>query len=335
MTIVQPPDTSATSRGGGMWPALPYAEWKETLHSLHMWTQVVGKIRLGLTPLVNHWWNSTLAVTPRGLTTSMIPFGNDAFQIDFDLVDHELVVATSRDRSAFPLRAMSVADFYRNVIGTLAQVGVPDPRIVPVPTEVAPAVPFLDDVRVRPYHREHVQRLHTILMRTQFVFDRFRADFLGKASPVQLFWGGFDLASARFSGRRAPPYAGGSAPNVNIHVMHESYSHELIAAGFWPGSDAAPQPEFYSYAMPPPASLAEAAIRPEAARWDAARGEFILPYEAVRTAADPAATLLAFLQSTYDVSADLGGWDRALLEERVPCDCVSLPVLALPGGQRP
>lgn len=331
MTIPRSP----TDRTTDAWPPLGYVGSKAMLHQLHMWTQVVGKIRLGLTPLVNHWWNSTLFVTPRGLTTHMIPSGSGAFQIDFDLVEHELVIATSRDRSAFPLRAMSVADFYRNVIGTLAKVGVPDPRIVPVPTEVAPAVPFLDDVEVRSYHREQVQRLHTILMRTQFVFDRFRADFLGKASPVQLFWGGFDLASARFSGRRSPPYAGGSAPNVNIHVMHESYSHELIAAGFWPGSDDAPQPVFYSYVMPPPAGIAEAAIRPEAARWDAARGEFILPYEAVRTAANPAATLLAFLQSTYGVSADLAGWDRTLLEERVPCDCVVLPSAARAGGQRP
>jgi hypothetical protein len=170
-----------------------------------------------------------------------------------------------------------------------------------------------------------VERFHTILMRSQFVFDRFRADFLGKASPVQFFWGGFDLASARFSGRRGPAYAGGSAPNVHIHVMHEAYSHELIAAGFWLGNDESPQPEFYSYAMPAPAGLANATIQPESAHWSTTRGEFILPYEAVRTAADPAATLLAFLQSTYDVSADLGGWDRPLLEERVVCDCVRLP----------
>jgi Family of unknown function (DUF5996) len=320
------PGMPSTDRAGEGWPPLPYAEWKDTLHAVHMWTQIVGKIRLTLTPLVNHWWNSTLLVTPRGLTTSMIPRGTDAFQIDFDFVEHELVIVTSRGgRSTIPLIPMSVAHFYQQVLEVLARLGVPDPGIVPIPTEVAVAVPFREDLEVRPYDREMVQRFQTVLLRTQFVFDRFRGDFFGKASPVQFFWGGFDLASARFSGRRGPPYAGGSAPNVNIHVMHEAYSHELIAAGFWPGSDDLPRAEFYSYAMPAPAGLADATIRPESARWVATRGEFILPYDAVRAAADPAATLLTFLQSTYDASADLGGWDRPLLEEGVQCDCVRLP----------
>ena len=300
-----------------------------------MCTQVVGKIRLTLTPLMNHWWNSTLYVTPLGLTTSMIPYGNDAFQIDLDFAAHELVIITSRGgRSTIPLRAMSVADFYRQVIGTLGQLGVPDPKITPVPNEVAPAIPCQEDVQVRPYDGETAKRFHRVLMSTQFVFDRFRADFLGKASPTHFFWGSFDLASARFSGRRAPPYAGGSAPSVHIHVMHESYSHELIAAGFWPGRDDAPQPEYYAYAMPPPDGLAKAAIRPETAHWVEARGEFILPYEAVRTSTDPARTLLAFLQSTYAAAADLGGWDRPLLEERVSCDCVRVPSSARPGGEQ-
>jgi hypothetical protein len=287
---------------------------------------VVGKIRLALTPLMNHWWNATLFVTPRGLTTSMIPSGNAAFQIDFDFVDHELVIVTSRGgRTAIPLVAMSVADFYRRVLGSLSQLGVPDPGILPVPVEVVTAIPFLEDRDVRPYEGEKARRIHTALISTQFVFDRFRADFLGKASPVQFFWGGFDLASARFSGRRGPAYAGGSAPNVHIHVMHEAYSHELIAAGFWLGSDDLPRPEFYSYAMPPPPGLADATIRPESAHWVASRGEFILPYEDVRTAADPDAALLGFLQSTYDAAADLGGWDRELLEDRPQCNCDVLP----------
>jgi hypothetical protein len=317
---------TSTDRAVDPWPPLEFAELKDTLYAVHRWTQVVGKIRLALTPLMNHWWNSTLYVTPRGLTTSMIPSGNDAFQIDFDFVDHELVIVTSRGgRTAIPLEAMSVADFYRRVLASLAQLGVPDPGILPVPVEVAIAIPFLDDRDVRPYDREKVQRIHTALMSTQFVFDAFRADFLGKASPVQFFWGGFDLASSRFSGRRGPAYAGGSAPNVHIHVMHEAYSHELIAAGFWLGSDDAPEPEFYSYAMPAPAGLADATVRPESGRWVATRGEFILPYEAVRTAADPAAALMSFLQSTYDAAADLGGWDRELLEERPQCNCDVLP----------
>jgi uncharacterized protein DUF5996 len=323
--IAQPIKTTISTEGD-LWPALPYAEWKDTLYAVHMWTQVVGKIRLALTPLLNHWWNSTLLVTPRGLGTSLLRSADVAFQIDFDFVEHELVIVTSRGRrSARELAAMSVADFYRAIFDDLARVGVSPPRIMPVPVEVAPAVPFLDDVAVRAYDREYVRRFHTALLRAQFVFDRFRADFLGKASPVHFFWGGFDLASARFSGRRAPPYAGGSAPNVHIHVMHEAYSHELIAAGFWLGSDDAPQPEFYCYAMPPPRGLADAAIKPAQATWVASRGEFILPYDELRTAADPDNALLAFLQSTYAAAADLGGWDRTLLEERVACACDPLP----------
>jgi hypothetical protein len=317
---------ATTDRAVGLWPPLVYAELKDTVQALHMWTQVVGKIRLAMTPLMNHWWNSTLMVTPRGLTTTLTPAGNEAFQIDFDFIDHELLIVTSRGgRRAIPLRPMSIAHFYQQVLETLAALGVPDPRIMPVPVEVALNVPFLDDVEVRPYDHDIVRRLLTALISTQLVFDRFRADFLGKASPVQFFWGGFDLASARFSGRRGPAYAGGSAPNVHIHVMHEAYSHELIAAGFWLGSEELPQPEFYSYAMPPPAGLADAAIRPDSAQWVAARGEFILPYEAVRTAPDPGAALMSFLESTYDVSADLGKWDRSLLEERPRCDCVRVP----------
>ena len=320
-------DLAATAHGHDPWPPLPYEASKDTLHAVHMWTQVVGKIVLALTPLVNHWWNSTLAVTPRGLRTPLLPSGFGAFQISFDFVDHQLVVVTSRGgRAVFPLVPMSVADFYRQVIAALAQVGVPDPQIALKPVEVEVAIPFTDDVDVRPYDRVTVERFQTALISTQLVFERFRADFLGKASSPQFFWGGFDLASARFSGRRSPPYTGGSAPNVNIHIMHEAYSHELIAAGFWPGNEGAPQPEYYSYAMPALAGLANATIEPAAASWIAARGEFILPYDAVRTAADPAAALLSFLQSTYDVSADLGGWDRALLEERVACDCVRLPL---------
>jgi hypothetical protein len=317
---------ATTDRAVGLWPPLVYAELKDTVHAVHMWTQVVGKIRLAMTPLMNHWWNSTLMVTPRGLTTTLVPASNEAFQIDFDFIDHELVIVTSRGgRRTIPLRSMSIAQFYRQVLETLAALGVPDPRIMPVPVEVAPNVPFQDDVEVRPYDRDVVRQLLTALISTQLVFDRFRADFLGKASPVQFFWGGFDLASARFSGRRGPAYAGGSAPNVHIHVMHEAYSHELIAAGFWLGSEELPQAEFYSYAMPPPPGLSDATIRPDSARWVAARGEFILPYEAVRTAPDPAAALMSFLESTYDVSADLGKWDRTLLEERPRCNCVSVP----------
>ena len=307
------------------WPSLPYPEWKDTLHAVHMWTQIVGKIRMAFTPLMNHWWNSTLFVSPRGLTTTLIPLADDAFQIDFDFVDHELVVTSRGRQAALALGPMSVAAFYTQVHELLAAVGVPEPRILPVPVEVPTVIPFLEDGETRPYDRAMVERFQTVLIRTERVFDRFRAEFLGKASPVQFFWGGFDLASARFSGRRGPLYAGGSAPNVNIHVMHESYSHELIAAGFWPGNEGAPEAEYYCYAMPPPDGLAAATIRPGSARWDPARGEFILPYELLRTEADPEAALLAFLQSTYDAAADLGGWDRPLLEERPRCSCDLVP----------
>jgi hypothetical protein len=307
------------------WPSLPYGEWRDTLDAIHMWTQVIGKIRMAFTPLVNHWWNSTLYVTPRGLTTSMIPLANDAFQIDFDFVEHQLVITSSGGQAHLQLGRTSVAAFYRRVHEMLAELGLPDPRILPVPVEVPTVIPFLEDHELRRYDSEMVERFHTILIGTERVFERFRAEFLGKASPVQFFWGGFDLASSRFSGRRGPLYAGGSAPNVNIHVMHESYSHELIAAGFWPGNDGAPQPEYYCYAMPPPAGLADVTIRPSAAGWDTARGEFILRYDDVRTASDPEDALLSFLQSTYDAAADLGHWDRPLLEERPRCNCDRLP----------
>jgi hypothetical protein len=308
------------------WPRLAFDEWKDTLHAIHMWTQIVGKIRLTTTPLLNHWWNSSLAVTPRGLTTGTMPSGPDAFQIDLDFVGHELTVVTSRGgQAAFPLRSMSVADFYREVIDSLTKLGIADPEINVVPSEVAVAVPFPQDVEIRPYDRDHARMFAMTLLRSDLVFERFRAGFLGKASPVQFFWGSFDLAAARFSGRRAPAYAGGKPPNVHVHVMHEAYSHELISAGFWPGSADLPSAEYYAYAMPAVKGLADATIQPDAAEWNAARGEFLLPYEAVRTDPDPEAALMAFLTSTYEVAADLARWDRTLLEERVACDCDPVP----------
>ena len=318
------PSTAAASASA--WPPLPYEDWKDTHYALHRWTQILGKIRLANTTLVNHAWNASLHVSPRGLTTGLVPNGGEAFQIDLDLVEHELTVVTSRGgRAAFRLRPMSVAQFYREVLDSLARVGVPDPHIAAVPNEVAVAVPFRKDVDMRPYDRDAVQRFAAALLRTQIVFERFRAGFLGKASPVQFFWGSFDLASARFSGRRSPPYAGGTPPHVHPHVMHEAYSHELIAAGFWPGNAEAPRAEYYAYAMPALDGLPGARIEPAAAGWDAARGEFLLPYDAVRTSADPAATLLSFLESTYAAAADLGHWDRALLEESVACECEWIP----------
>ena len=308
------------------WPSLEYDTWKETLHAIHMWVQIVGKIRLAKTPAVNHWWNSALVVTPRGLGTGLVPSGADGFQIDLDFVMHRLAIVTSRgEESAFPLRAMAVADFYREVLAALARVGIPDPGIDPRPNEIATAVPFAADIAIRPYDRERAREFAGALLRTYAVFGRFRAGFLGKASPVQFFWGSFDLAAARFSGRLAPAYAGGTPPNVNVHVMHEAYSHELISAGFWPGNADSPRAEYYAYAMPAIERLASATIKPSQAGWDTQRGEFLLPYEAVRTAADPASALLDFLQSTYDAAADLAHWDRALLEDQVQCECGAVP----------
>ncbi|TME59241.1 MAG: hypothetical protein E6I54_12525, partial [Chloroflexi bacterium] len=260
-----------------LWPSLPYDEWKDTLHAVHMWTQIVGKIRLAKTPPTNHWWNSALLVTPRGLGTGVVPSGGGAFQIDFDFVAHQLSIITSRGESvAMPLRSMSVAEFYGDVLDSLARVGVPDPKITLVPNEVAVAVPFSEDVQLRPYDRDYARTFAAVLLKTYVVFERFRAGFFGKASPVQFFWGSFDLAAARFSGRRAPAYTGGNPPNVNVHVMHEAYSHELISAGFWPGNADAPRAEYYAYAMPPIDGLPAAAIRPAAAGWEADRGEFLL-----------------------------------------------------------
>jgi hypothetical protein len=308
------------------WPRLAYDEWKDTLHAIHMWTQIVGKVRLATTPLLNHWWNSSLAVTPRGLTTGTMPSGADAFQIDLDFIEHAMTVVTSRGgRAAIPLRSMSVAQFYRQVFDSLDRLALAIPEISLVPNEVAEAVPFPDDVAVRAYDPDQARRFATTLLRVDLVFERFRAGFLGKASPVQFFWGSFDLAAARFSGRRAPLYAGGTPPNVHVHVMHEAYSHELISAGFWPGNPDVPRAEFYAYAMPALDGLSDTKIQPGSAAWNSERGEFLLPYEAVRSSRDPEATLLAFLESTYGVAADLGRWDRALLEERVACACDPVP----------
>jgi hypothetical protein len=310
----------------GEWPALPYDEWKDTLYPIHRWTQIIGKIRLANTPLLNHWWNSTLQVTPRGLTTGLIPNDAEAFQIDLDLVEHQLTVVTSEGgRAAIPLRSMPVATFYRELVDALARLDVAMPRIAETPNEVATAIAFSKDAETRPYGRDQARRFAAALLRTQVVFERFRAGFVGKASPVQFFWGSFDLASARFSGRRSPAYTGGIPPNVHPHVMHEAYSHDLIAAGFWPGNDDVRRAEYYAYAMPALDGLAAARIEPETASWDAARGEFLLPYDAVRTSADPAATLLCFLESTYAAAADLARWDRDLLEQDIACDCDPIP----------
>ena len=296
------------------WPELPpLAAWQATHDTLHRWTQVVGKIRMACTPLVNHWWNVPLYVATRGLTTSPIPWGGGSFTIDLDFVDHALRITTSSgDGRAFALAPMSVAAFHRATMAALAELGIAV-RIWPVPVEVPdPAVPFAEDEANASYDADAVTRFWQALVHADRVLAAFRAEFTGKASPVHFFWGGFDLAVTRFSGRAAPRHPGG-APNVGAWVMHEAYSHEVSSAGFWPGG-ALGEAAFYAYAYPAPAGFAEQPVAPAAAYYHAELGEFVLPYAAVRAAPDPDAALLAFLRTTYEAAAGPGGWDRAALE---------------------
>ena len=296
------------------WPELPtFPEWEGTCTTLHMWTQIVGKIRLRYSPWVNHQWHSTLYVTPRGLTTLAIPHGRRTFQIDFDLFDHALRVTTSAGHTAeLALRPRSVADFYHDLMEELAALGVPV-KIHSSPNEVPDPIPFAENERDGAYDPEAVQRFFQALSSSARVLREFRARFTGKCSPVHFFWGAMDLAVTRFSGREAPPHPGG-IPNLPDWVTREAYSHELSSAGFWPGGATHPEPIFYSYAYPSPDGFPEAAVRPEAARWDPELLEFVLPYGAVRGVEEPEEAILAFLQSTYEAAADLGGWDRSGLE---------------------
>ncbi|HEY2586525.1 MAG TPA: DUF5996 family protein [Tepidisphaeraceae bacterium] len=297
------------------WPALPLDDWRKTYATLHMWTQVVGKVRLALTPLVNHWWNVPLYVTSRGLGTGAMPCDRRDLEILFDLVDHNLVVTTSDgQRKALPLIPRSVADFYQEVMASLRSMGV-DVRIWPKPVEVSDPIPFAEDRTHCDYDPEPVTRLFRILLQTAQVFYQFRGGFLGKCSPVHFFWGSFDLAVTRFSGRRAPERPG------TDRITREAYSHECISHGFWPGGswfgNEVSSPIYYSYTAPEPPGLRDEPVRPAAARFDATLGEFVLPYDDVRRAPSPCDCLLEFLQSTYEAGANRAGWNRAELE-RVP-----------------
>lgn len=295
------------------WPELPYAEWKDTCQTLHLWTQIVGKIRLARTPWLNHSWHVTLYVTARGLTTSPMPDGARTFQIDFDFVDHVLWLRTSDGHvRQVMLRPMTVAEFYADVMHSLSELGIAV-TINGKPNEIADAIPFAQDRMHAAYDRDHAHRFWRILSLSHDVFAQFRSGFLGKASPVHFFWGSFDLAVTRFSGRRAPRHPGG-VPNLPDGVAQEAYSHEVSSAGFWPGGGGIEYPAYYSYAYPAPDGFATAPVQPAQAFFSTALGEFILPYEAVRTAADPRAALMDFLQSTYAAAADLGRWDRAALD---------------------
>jgi hypothetical protein len=295
-----------------MWPDLPYAAWRDTSQTLQLWTQIVGKVRLRLTPWVNHGWQVPLYVTARGLGTSAIPIGNDVLEIEFDFVGHRLTAHTSRgDAASFSLVPQTVAAFYRRMLDLLNGLGV-TVAIDEMPNEVSNPIRFSQDPDHASYDAAAAQRFWRALVQADRVFKLFRTGFLGKASPVHFFWGSFDLAVTRFSGRTAPLHPGG-VPGLPDAVTREAYSHEVSSAGFWPGSDAFPQAAFYSYAYPEPAGFRH---RPTAsgAHFDAALREFILPYDTLRAAADSDALLLDFLSTTYAAAADCGGWDRAALE---------------------
>ena len=306
------PDKRVLKAAGAEWPALPFAEWKDTYATLHMWTQIVGKIRLSHSPWINHSWHVPLYVTSRGLTTSLITSKPLSFQIDFDFVDHSLIIDTvTGDRRVLPLAARSVADFFAEVTRALAEVGI-ETRINTMPCEVSDPIPFEQDRAHQSYDPEYANRLWRALVQAARILNQFRAAYIGKCSPVHFFWGSFDLAVTRFSGRRAPPHPGG-VPYLPDWVAREAYSHEVSSCGFWPGSELLPYPAFYAYAYPEPAGYPMAKVPPHAS-YNQALHEFILPYDKVREAQAPDTLLLEFLQATYGAAADLGTWDRASLE---------------------
>ena len=295
------------------WPSIPVSGWQDTRDTLHLYTQVVGKVRLANEPLSNHWWNIPLYVTARGLTTSLMPHPTGgAFQIDFDFVDDRLIVETIEGNvRTLDLVPRPVADFYDALMSMLADLGVTT-EIWPVPVEIEGAIPFTEDRVHASYDADAVRRFWLALVDMERVLKMFRSGFVGKCSPVHLFWGALDLALTRFSGRPAPPHPGG-APNCGPHVMHEAYSHEVSSCGYWPGPPGE-EGVFYSYAYPEPKGYRDAPVAPVGARWDDGLGEFVLPYEAVRTSPDPDRTLLEFLQTTYIAAATTARWDRGALE---------------------
>jgi hypothetical protein len=295
------------------WPAIRYEEWKETQATLHLWTQIVGKIRLVQTPWVNHSWHVAFYVTARGLTTSLIPYGARAFEMEFDFLDHHIVIRTDEGAvDRIKLSPRTVADLYEEVFARLRALGL-DIKIHTMPNEIPNGTPFERDRVHAAYEAEHATRFWHALVQADRVLKAFRSRFIGKCSPVHFFWGSFDLAVTRFSGRRAPPHPGG-VPHLPDWVAREAYSHEVSSCGFWPGGEALPEPVFYAYAYPEPAGFKTAALRPASTRYNVELGEFVLPYEDVRQAPSPDATLLEFLQSSYEAAADLAGWDRLTCE---------------------
>jgi hypothetical protein len=298
---------------GAAWPALPLAAWQPTYDTLHMWTQIVGKTRLALAPLQNHWWEVTLYVTPRGLATGAMPAGERMVEVAFDFIAHVLEIRVSDGRTrVLPLAPIAVADFYAAYTDALAALDV-DVQLYAKPVEVVDAIPFAQDRTHASYDADAAQRHWRVLMQVQRVLERYRSRFLGKASPVHFFWGSFDLATTRFSGRAAPHHPGG-VPNCPDYVMAEAYSRECASCGFWPGAGPLGEAAFYAYAYPEPPGYARQRVAPAQARYDEGLHEFVLPYEAVRTARNPDAMLLDFVQSTYDAAADLARWDRPALD---------------------
>ncbi|WP_255953113.1 DUF5996 family protein [Streptomyces odontomachi] len=295
------------------WPTLPLDEWADTRDTLHMWTQIVGKVRLALAPMTNHWWQVPLYVSTRGLTTSAIPYGDHSFELEFDFHDHQLYLRCSTgEHRQVALEPKPVATFYRETMDALDSLGI-DVPLWPHPVEIEHAIPFAEDTEHASYDPEHAYRFWLQLSDADRVLHEFRSRFIGKVSPVHFFWGAMDLAVTRFSGRTAPRHPGG-APNVGDWVMVEAYSHELSSCGFWPGGSA--EGTFYSYAYPEPEGYARHSVSPAAAGYSRDAGEFLLPYQAVRTAADPNRALLDFCQSSYEAAADAGSWDRGALEDR-------------------
>jgi hypothetical protein len=298
------------------WPALPLEEWSDTFVTLHMWTQVVGKVRLALAPMQNHWWQVPLYLTARGMTTSAMPAGRRTLQIDFDFISHELQLMMSDASSrVMPLAPHSVAGFYRQLMYALEELGVPV-RIWTKPQEVEVAIPFERDLENASYDPDFAWRHWQILSQAERVLQRFRSDFIGKCSPIHFFWGSFDLAVTRFSGREAPPHPGG-VPNMADWIAREAYSHEVHSVGFWPGNKVLPEPAFYAYAYPEPEGFRDAPGMAEGAYYSDDLREYILPYEAVRSAPDPDGRILEFARSTYEAAATLGGWPRSAIERRI------------------
>jgi hypothetical protein len=308
-------DTTPPRQSSDPWPALPLDGWQDTYTTLHRWTQIVGKVRLTRMPWVNHSWHVTLYLAARGLTTSLIPGDRTSFQIDFDFIDHQLFIRTTEGEvRSVELRPRSVADFYREVMAALRELGV-ETAIYARPNELADATPFAEDETHAAYDREAANRCWRVLVAADRVFTAFRARYLGKCSPVHFFWGSFDLAVTRFSGRTAPQHPGG-VPHLPDRVAREAYSHEVSSAGFWPGDARYPAPAFYSYAYPTPDGFKDAIVRPAGAFFNPQLGEFLLPYDRLRAAEDPDGALMEFLESTYEAAADLGRWDREALERR-------------------